>query len=179
MTAYRDSDSRSDLLDTVLPNIIQGRNPAALEPRPDRHFDVFPIPQSQLKTGNHQFELCERVCGTLQTIHPSMRSESHENAPLTFCHDLMPSLMLTIQRNVVALAETKEHKITWSYNDNVIPDSLEAIELGKRGRGQDSANGEFVRRLEAGDVVTVWGKARFPGWVNHVDEIKMDIFWVV
>jgi len=33
--------------------------------------------------------------------------------------------------------------------------------------------------MKVGDVVPVWGKARFPGWANVVEMVKIDIYWAV
>jgi hypothetical protein len=86
---------------------------------------------------------------------------------------------MALQRNVTAARETREHKIAWYFDDNIITDSLDAVELDKRGRGRDTGNGEFVRNLKVGDVVTVWAKARFAQWLNVVEEVKMDVYWAV
>jgi hypothetical protein len=84
-----------------------------------------------------------------------------------------------LQKNVTAIRDTKEHVITWSCDDNINPEAAEAMELEKLGRGRASANGEFVRNMKLGDVVTVWAKARFHGWVNVIDEVKIDVYWAV
>lgn len=86
---------------------------------------------------------------------------------------------MAIQKNNTASRDSKEHKVTWLSSDNVIPDSLDAVELEKQGRGRESANGEFVRNLKVGDVVTVWAKARFPQWINFVEKVRIDVFWAV
>jgi len=67
--------------------------------------------------------------------------------------------------------------VTWSFDDDVKPDSAEGDKLEQQGRGRESMTGEFVRSLKLGDVVTVWARARFPGWRNEVEQVKMDIFW--
>ncbi len=72
-----------------------------------------------------------------------------------------------------------EHRVTWSWTDCVDPDSDEALELEKQGRGKATATGEFVRNLKLGDVVTVWAKSRFPGWVNYVKSVKVDVYWAM
>jgi hypothetical protein len=47
------------------------------------------------------------------------------------------------------------------------------------GRGSETGNGDFVRSLQIGDVVTVWARARFPGWANLVEELRVDMYWAV
>ena len=95
-----------------------------------------------------------------------------------FAHELLGTPN-TLQKNVTATRTTKEHVITWSCDDHIDPEAAEAMELEKVGRGRGSATGEFVRDLKLGDVVTVWAKARFPGWINEIDEVKIDIYWAV
>jgi len=120
------------------------------------------------------------ICN-LRTILPATPPKPPNTSPDNldfFQHDLLPSTMV-LQKNVTAIRDTKEHEITWLYDDNVVTDSLEAAELERQGRGRDAANGEFVRNLKVGDVVTVWAKARFPQWINHVEEVRMDVYWAV
>jgi hypothetical protein len=61
----------------------------------------------------------------------------------------------------------------------VHPDSPEADALEEQGRGRASLNGEFVRNLRVGDLITVWAKARFGGWANIVTDVKVDVYWAV
>ena len=85
-----------------------------------------------------------------------------------------------IQRNKTANRDWQDNVVTWSWTDNVDPESEEARKLEEdQGRGKASMTGEFVRSLKMGDVVSIWGKARFPAWVNHVQKIKVDIYWAV
>jgi hypothetical protein len=73
----------------------------------------------------------------------------------------------------------EEHVIEWSWTDDIHPESPEAEKLTEEGRGKETGTGEFVRNLQLGDVITVWGKARFPGWSNHVNGVTVDIYWAV
>ena len=91
----------------------------------------------------------------------------------------MPSTQWTIQRNLVAHTRMKEHIVEWSWTDDIDPESDAAAELDKQGRGAATGDGSFVRSLKMGDVVTVWGKARFPSWMNQVEKVKIDIYWAV
>jgi len=104
-----------------------------------------------------------------------------ENKPKVyyeFEHELLPSARC-LQKNLTAVRKTTEHVITWRATDNVNPESLEANELAKQGRGAATAKGVFVESLELGDVVTVWAKARFPGWTNNVEDVQIDVYWMV
>jgi hypothetical protein len=121
------------------------------------------------------------ICCT-RTITPTTESrQTFGDNPETkqfFCHTLNPGLNC-LQKNRTATRDSIEHKITWSCFDNTDPDSIDGKKLDDEGRGRASANGEYVRNLKVGDVVTVWGKARYGGWVNTIEEVKIDVYWVV
>lgn len=85
----------------------------------------------------------------------------------------------SIQKNLTAVRETQEYEIVWRWNDDIDPNSQDAEALEGVGRGKATSNGEFVRGLELGDIVTVWARARFPGWSNNIEEARMDIYWAV
>ena len=141
-----------------------------------------PLPQFQLNgTDRRENEsapssnMQERLICNLRTLIPSTRTDSDV---ASFEHSLLPS-MKALQKNITARRETKKHLIIWSANDNVVPDSLDAMELEKMGRGKDTGNGAFVRNMKVGDTVTVWAKARFPQWLNFVEEVRVDVYWAV
>lgn len=96
-----------------------------------------------------------------------------------FEHPLLPDDGMVLQKNMTSDRNMKEHVITWSCDDNIDPESLEADELAQNGRGSATGSGEMVRNLEVGDVITVWAKARFPGWTNEVNMIKIDVYWAI
>lgn len=72
----------------------------------------------------------------------------------------------------------QEHKVVWSYQDRDNDDPSRE-RLTALGRGAETGNGEFVRNLKLGDVVTVWAKARFGGWSNTVESVKVDVYWAL
>ncbi|TGO75131.1 hypothetical protein BELL_0232g00030 [Botrytis elliptica] len=129
----------------------------------------------------------EIKCST-QTIFPDIQnnpSYDRENDanpatkyPQMFVHALNPDNKI-LQKNKTATRVFEDHKITWRFNDDIHPESLEADELEAQGRGRETANGEFVRNLKIGDVVTLWAKARFPGWANTVEDVSMDVYYAV
>lgn len=148
-------------------DIVQEKPELAPQPQFNLHFEPPQDASQQTPV----------ICN-LRTVIPATPVKRNETDPDSFEHPLLPS-MTTLQKNITASRDTKEHKITWLSSDNVIPDSLDAAELEKQGRGRDTANGEFVRNLKVGDVVTVWAKARFPQWINFVEEVRMDVYWAV
>lgn len=126
-------------------------------------------------------ESSDRITCCLSTVLPRIAptySSTPNNVKPEFEHPLLPERG-TLQRNVVAEKNTKEHVITWTCNDDILPESLDGNALEEQGRGRDTGTGEFVRNLKIGDVVTVWAKARFPQWTNVVEEVKVDVYWAV
>lgn len=75
------------------------------------------------------------------------------------------------------MKEATTHKVVWSWTDNVNPPTAE--QLTELGRGEATGDGSFIRDLKLGDVVTVWAKSRFGGWVNYVDRVKLDVYWAL
>lgn len=108
----------------------------------------------------------------LRPIYPSVEPDFPD-----FHHELLPSPQFTIQRNKTATNEATTHKVVWSWTDDVKPPT--AQQLDEVGRGEETGDGAFVRDLKLGDVVTVWAKTRFGGWANHVDSVKLDIYWAL
>ncbi|KAL2161018.1 hypothetical protein VTH06DRAFT_8731 [Thermothelomyces fergusii] len=96
-------------------------------------------------------------------------------------HDLLPREEYKVQCNVTAHGEARTHRVVWSYTDSVDPerDVEAAARLEEQGRGKATGSGNFVRALKLGDVVTLWAKARFPGWVNHVESARLDVYYAV
>ncbi|PBP26667.1 hypothetical protein BUE80_DR002420 [Diplocarpon rosae] len=120
-------------------------------------------------------EINEPVAYTIETITPKV----HESSPDKFEHPLLPT-MQCLQKNLTASKPSKEHKIVWSCLDDVAdPDSVAAKALEDQGRGRETANGVFVREMKVGDIVTVWAKARFPGWVNVIEKVQIDVYYAV
>jgi hypothetical protein len=85
----------------------------------------------------------------------------------------------TLQKNRTATHEAEEYTIIWRWDDEIDPNSADAEDLQNVGRGKATGNGEFVRSLEVGDAVTLWARARFPGWANTVKNVSVDMYWAV
>lgn len=114
----------------------------------------------------------------LRTVWPELQlglsGETYE-----FHHDLQPNEEHKIQANILAEKSWQTHQVIWSWTDNIEPSSPRAEELQRKGRGRSTGNGEFVRHLTVGDVVTIWARARFPGWINWVERAQVDIYWAL
>ncbi|KAL5337817.1 hypothetical protein BJX70DRAFT_368469 [Aspergillus crustosus] len=86
----------------------------------------------------------------------------------------------TLQRNRARIQRAKRHTITWHYLDNTPSDSPEAEDAERyEGRGRETLGGKQLREMELGDSMLVWARARFPGWVNYVDELSIRVFWAI
>lgn len=103
---------------------------------------------------------------------------SNPSVPFSFHHPLLPS-SLCLQKNRVSEKSTQTNIITWRCTDDIHPESQEGDELEEKGRGRKTLDGEFVRGLQPGDCVTVWAKARFPGWSCVVESIGVEVYWAV
>ena len=106
------------------------------------------------------------------------RGSARSDSKYKFNHGLLPDEN-TLQKNRRAESDWKTHVITWSKDDKIDPETFEGEQLAASGRGEKTGNGEFVRSLKVGDCVTIWGKSRFGGWANHVEDVKMEVYWSV
>lgn len=110
---------------------------------------------------------------SLRPVQPELEAEGNG-----FHHPLHPRPDYTIQRNKTAQRKATTHRVVWSWDDGMANQHT-AEELDNIGRGQQTGDGSFVRGLKLGDVITVWGKSRFAGWANHVESVKIDIYWAL
>lgn len=116
----------------------------------------------------------------LRPVQPAIKPSGKNDGGYVYDHPLASHDRYTIQRNKTANRKWQYNVVTWSWGDNVDPESNKAKELVRDlGRGMATATGEFVRGLKIGDVVSVWGKARFPGWVNNVEKVRIDVYWAI
>ncbi|KAL4944347.1 hypothetical protein BDV06DRAFT_187638 [Aspergillus oleicola] len=85
-----------------------------------------------------------------------------------------------VQRNRARMQRPKRHGVIWHHLDDIESGTPEARELEREtGRGRDTFAGEQVRKMEVGDSIVVWARARFQGWSNHVDALSVRVFWAV
>lgn len=84
-----------------------------------------------------------------------------------------------LQRNIHAEHELHHHSIIWHYLDCIDGSSDAANNLDANGQGRASLNGNFIRNLRIGDCITLWMRARFPGWYSEIDEAKIEVYWAV
>lgn len=84
-----------------------------------------------------------------------------------------------IQRNIHAGKDWRIHNIEWHYLDCFEEASVEAQDADDNGRGRKSLDGNFVRNLTKGDCITLWMRARFPGWWCYIKRAKISVYWAV
>lgn len=85
-----------------------------------------------------------------------------------------------LQSNPTAVGTTQQYHITWHYLDGIAPGTPEAEEIEQtQGRGQATLDGRRVRQMGVGDSISIWGRARFGGWSNHVESVGVRVFWAV
>ncbi|KAK1590937.1 uncharacterized protein LY79DRAFT_196566 [Colletotrichum navitas] len=130
--------------------------------------------QSENISDGEEPTLC--TCG-LQSIYPPVEQLPH--GELAYHHHMHPLENLKIQNNKTAHRLFLNHEVVWSWSDDIHPNSPKADQLVEMGRGRGTGTGKFVRSLKLGDVITVWGKARFGGWANHIESVKVEIYWAV
>jgi len=150
--------------------------------------EAYTIVHNNEKSAKSQFfpqfnfpgdEVDDETIITLRTTNPTTKLDATDDSPtLVFEHSLHASDMC-LQKNRTAHRTTQGHTIVWSYDDNVSDMSPEGKKLVEQGRGAATLNGEFVRNLKAGDIVTLWAKARFPGWVNIIEDASIEVYWAV
>ncbi|KAI0883886.1 uncharacterized protein GGS22DRAFT_27057 [Annulohypoxylon maeteangense] len=113
----------------------------------------------------------------IRPIWPVLENHHDDDAITRYHHELLPNEDHLIQRNKHAIGQFQNHHVEWSWDDDVDPDSLAARTLGEAGRGRGTGNGEFLRNLKLGDMITVWGRARFPGWTNNIQRVEVKVYW--
>ncbi|RYO80224.1 hypothetical protein DL766_003658 [Monosporascus sp. MC13-8B] len=104
---------------------------------------------------------------------------SQPDGPARYHHDLHASPEHCIQRNRLAARPFQHHHVEWKATDDIDPRSAAAEELKNAGRGRATGNGEFVRNLKLGDIITVWGRARFGSWTNNIERVEVKVYWAV
>ncbi|ORY67256.1 uncharacterized protein BCR38DRAFT_426502 [Pseudomassariella vexata] len=98
-----------------------------------------------------------------------------DSGPITrYHHELHPTADHKIQCNKVATHDVQHHHVEWRFDDDLSPEELVQV-----GRGSGTGDGKFVRSLKLGDIVTIWGHARFSGWCNHIEKVEVKTYWAI
>ncbi|KAI0458532.1 hypothetical protein F5B21DRAFT_435389 [Xylaria acuta] len=112
--------------------------------------------------------------GAIRSVWPHLKETLTE-----YDHPLHPVPDHMIQSNRVADRDWQHHHIEWSWTDRIDPESSAGQELKANGRGSATGDGSFLKSLKVGDMVTVWGHARFPGWANCVQKVQIQVYWAL
>ncbi|PLB44735.1 hypothetical protein P170DRAFT_439986 [Aspergillus steynii IBT 23096] len=95
-------------------------------------------------------------------------------------HPLLNPSSCKLQSNRTYVRDAEEYTITWHYLDRIPADSAEAEEIERaQGRGRATLDGSQVCTLGLGDAISVWGRARYGGWTNYVEQVSVRVFWAV
>ncbi|KAI1460149.1 hypothetical protein F4805DRAFT_418303 [Annulohypoxylon moriforme] len=113
----------------------------------------------------------------IRPIWPIIESDQVDGTTTAYHHELLPDENHMIQRNKHAVGDFQNHHVEWSWDDDVDPNSLASQTLGEAGRGTGTGNGAFLRNLKLGDMITIWGRARFPGWTNNIQRVEVKVYW--
>ncbi|GAB1311556.1 hypothetical protein MFIFM68171_01766 [Madurella fahalii] len=146
----------------------------------ERWCKTGPTESEAMEQQTERHQLPSLMLDDLSTVLPEVEWDQDKQEHV-FNHPLLPREDTKIQCNAAATSEARTHRVVWSYDDNIDPDrdGEAADRLVEEGRGKATADGKFVRELKLGDVVTVWAKARFPGWVNYVESVKLEVYFAV
>ncbi|EED16062.1 conserved hypothetical protein [Talaromyces stipitatus ATCC 10500] len=114
---------------------------------------------------------------TATTTRSADSDSSSEGTPSSHLRPFLPE-PTKLQCNRTATINSTDYHIFWHYRDNLPADSPEAERIEREtGRGRATLDGNAVRNMKVGDEVSVWLRARFAGWRNHVDKMSVRVFW--
>ncbi|KAI1203489.1 hypothetical protein F5X97DRAFT_283117 [Nemania serpens] len=125
---------------------------------------------TQAKTSSEPQEV-PTTCA-IRPVWPTLKENLSE-----YHHELDPRPDHMIQCNRLAEHDWQHHHIEWSWQDDSNPESSAGQKLTTNGRGAATGNGSFIRSLKLGDMVTVWGRARYGGWKNSVEKVEVQVYW--
>ncbi|KAK5992146.1 hypothetical protein PT974_05546 [Cladobotryum mycophilum] len=139
-------------------------------------FDANHFCASCIDTSSKELSLCK-----LRTVQPPpVRRKSSSNGTDEYEFELRERFnKWEIQRNRVAQHDWTDYEVTWTYKDNIPHDSLVGEDLFNQGKNPKGYDGEFVRSLRLGDVITVWGRSVQAGWENFIESVQIDVYWAL
>ncbi|KAJ3496374.1 hypothetical protein NLG97_g2704 [Lecanicillium saksenae] len=154
---------------------------AARDPPPTslNHDALRPIypPIGEVEPKQQEQDETEQPENTNQQEDKGSEEFQTKEPELEYKFPLLHAPKWTVTRNKRAHRDWQNHTITWACWDDVNADSDAGKALEEKGRGRETGDGEFVRSLKLGDVVTLWAKARFNGWMNNVKSASIDVYW--
>jgi hypothetical protein len=136
------------------------------------------IEQFRLESGGGSAKVPTSIACDFRSVNPAVIRNPGDPPTYKYDHPGQP-WGGRLQSSQTANSYIKEHAITWASNDSIDPNSSEGAQLEREGRGRCTGNGDFVRNLKFGDIITIWAKARFSEWTSTVQEVKIDVYWAI
>ncbi|KAI0542770.1 hypothetical protein GGR58DRAFT_170322 [Xylaria digitata] len=133
-------------------------------------FDKGHTSESETPNGSEKVP----TTGAIRPVWPPLKENLSE-----YDHALHPTADHKIQCHRIGEHDWQHHRIVWSCMDNIDPESSAGQELDSIGRGSATGDGSFLRSLKVGDMLTVWACARFPGWSNHIQKVRVEVYWAL
>jgi hypothetical protein len=81
-----------------------------------------------------------------------------------------------LQENVAGKEGVTKRTIVWHFLDSFDTKSAEVAETAKLGRDPATLSRMFVRSMQV-DCITLWARARCPGWENRIPRAKIIVCW--
>ncbi|KAF8147990.1 hypothetical protein B0H34DRAFT_270965 [Crassisporium funariophilum] len=108
----------------------------------------------------------ERETGIMRRIHDALNTREETTNPkvITVKNTNNDCDVWELQRNRRANKEYRCHKILWTNED---------------AESADVPGAGFVQSLRMGDRIAVIARAQYPGWVNHVDSVEVEVSYSV
>ncbi|KAL2004960.1 hypothetical protein VTN00DRAFT_2810 [Thermoascus crustaceus] len=142
-------------------------------------FDAFIIPTARKPDNDADATTPPGTDEGSRTTGQERTTTDAETKPESRLEPFLPTAN-RLQTNPVATSTTQNFRIVWHYLDSIPADSAKAEEIEtEEGRGRATLDGSAVRNMQVGDSVSVWARARFAGWANHVERLSVRVFWAV
>lgn len=140
-------------------------------------FDAYISSPRRRNSANSSFGESLATTTSTGTIDGESDSDPERRSTSSHPRPFLPE-PTKLQCNRTATIGSMDHHIVWHYRDNIEASSPEAEEIEQEtGRGAATLDGSAVRNMQVGDEVSVWMRARFAGWRNHVDKMSVRVFW--
>lgn len=143
-------------------------------------FDAYIRPSNNKDRADEDCTMSDSTTSTTTTTTTTRSTNATSNSEGPDSTRLRPFLPepTKLQCNRTATINSTDYHIVWHYLDEVAADSPEAEKIEREtGRGRATLDGSAVRNMKVGDEVSVWLRARFAGWRNHVDKMSVRVFW--
>jgi hypothetical protein len=146
-------------------------------------FDAYIVPSSNQDLSQQQPASSEHSAQHDIADSTSNPEQANDNEPPVSEESFPPKIEFLpgprkLLANRAAMITTQNRRIVWHYRDHIEPDSDEAVRIEVQdGRGRSTLDGRAVREMRLGDTVSVWARARFTGWSNHIEGMTVRVYW--